>query len=68
MFCEFNRSEDLFIETNPIPVKAAMAMRGMIEEEYRLPLCEMSAANRAVLEATLKEFAAASNVPLNAGI
>ena len=60
--------KDLFIETNPIPVKAAMAMRGMIEEEYRLPLCEMSAANRAVLEATMKEFAAASNVPLNAGI
>ena len=60
--------KDLFIETNPIPVKAAMAMRGMIEEEYRLPLCEMSAANRAVLEATMKDFVAASNVPLNAGI
>ena len=30
---------DIFIETNPLPIKAAMAMRGMIEEEYRLPLC-----------------------------
>ena len=60
--------KDLFIETNPIPVKAAMVMRGMIEEEYRLPLCEMSPANRAVLEATMKEFAAAANVPLNAGL
>ncbi len=32
----------LFLESNPIPVKAAMAMLGRIEEEYRLPLCEMS--------------------------
>lgn len=33
---------DLFIDTNPIPVKAAMAMMGLCEEVYRLPLCEMS--------------------------
>lgn len=33
---------DLFLDTNPIPVKAAMAMRGMLEEVYRLPLCEMN--------------------------
>ncbi len=32
---------DLFIDTNPIPVKAAMAMLGMIAEEYRLPLCSL---------------------------
>ena len=43
----------LFLETNPIPVKAAMAMLGMIEEEYRLPLCEMSAKNREILQETL---------------
>src|SRR5262249_24986650 len=30
--------KDLFVETNPLPVKAALAMLGMIEEEYRLPL------------------------------
>ncbi len=30
--------KDLFIETNPVPVKAALAMLGQIEEEYRLPL------------------------------
>jgi len=30
--------KDLFIETNPIPVKAALAMMGQIAEEYRLPL------------------------------
>src|SRR5204863_8598478 len=30
--------KDLFIETNPTPVKAALAMMKLIEEEYRLPL------------------------------
>ena len=45
--------KDLFIESNPIPVKAAMAMLGMINEEYRLPLCEMAPANREKLKATL---------------
>ena len=33
---------DLFVDTNPIPVKAAMAMMGLCEEIYRLPLCEMN--------------------------
>jgi 4-hydroxy-tetrahydrodipicolinate synthase len=46
--------KDLFIETNPVPVKAALAMLGLIEEEYRLPLVPLSAANRAKLKATLK--------------
>jgi 4-hydroxy-tetrahydrodipicolinate synthase len=46
--------KDLFIETNPIPVKAALAMMGMIEEEYRLPLVPMSSKNREMLRATLK--------------
>lgn len=45
---------DQFIETNPIPIKAAMAMAGLIEEEYRLPLCELSADHREKLAATLK--------------
>jgi 4-hydroxy-tetrahydrodipicolinate synthase len=45
--------KDLFIETNPIPVKAALAMRGQIEEVYRLPLVSMSDANKAVLRKTL---------------
>ena len=47
---------DLFIETNPIPVKAALAMLGRIREEYRLPLCEMGRENRARLEKTLRAF------------
>lgn len=47
---------DLFIETNPIPVKAALAMMGRIEEVYRLPLCEMTPVNRNQLERTLREL------------
>lgn len=46
--------KDLFIETNPIPVKAALVMMGQIEEEYRLPLVPISAKSREVLKATLK--------------
>lgn len=46
--------KDLFIETNPVPVKAALAMLGQGEEEYRLPLVPMNARNRDVLRATLK--------------
>jgi 4-hydroxy-tetrahydrodipicolinate synthase len=46
--------KDLFIETNPVPVKAALAMLGLMAEEYRLPLVPMTTANRAKLRATLK--------------
>jgi 4-hydroxy-tetrahydrodipicolinate synthase len=46
--------KDLFLETNPVPVKAALAMMGMIEEEYRLPLVKMSAKNREALHRTLQ--------------
>jgi 4-hydroxy-tetrahydrodipicolinate synthase len=46
--------KDLFIETNPVPVKAALAMLGVITEEYRLPLVPLTDANRAKLTATLK--------------
>ncbi|MBN1556809.1 MAG: 4-hydroxy-tetrahydrodipicolinate synthase [Lentisphaerae bacterium] len=45
---------DLFIDTNPIPVKAALAMMGRIEERYRLPMCEMSDEKRMVLRQTLE--------------
>lgn len=46
----------LFIETNPIPVKAALAMMGLIEEEYRLPLCPMGKENREKLRLVLQSF------------
>jgi 4-hydroxy-tetrahydrodipicolinate synthase len=44
-----------FIETNPIPVKAALAMMGKIKEVYRLPMCAMKPENRAKLEKVLAE-------------
>ncbi len=46
-----------FLETNPIPIKEAMAMAGMIEAEFRLPMCRMSDANRERLRAVLKPYA-----------
>jgi len=46
--------KDLFIETNPVPIKAALAMAGVIQEEYRLPLVALSDSNRAKLRATLR--------------
>jgi 4-hydroxy-tetrahydrodipicolinate synthase len=52
----------LFIESNPIPVKAALAMTGMIEEVYRLPLVPMSQSNRAKLEQVLTETGALTKV------
>ena len=44
----------LFIETNPGPVKAALALMGQIEEEYRLPLVPISPKNRQALRTTMK--------------
>jgi len=46
--------KDLFIEVNPIPVKAALAMMGLIAEEYRLPLVPMDGRNREKLRKTLR--------------
>jgi 4-hydroxy-tetrahydrodipicolinate synthase len=46
----------MFYETNPIPVKTALAMMGKIREEFRLPLCSMTDANRKKLEAALRAY------------
>ena len=46
----------MFIETNPIPIKAAMAMKGMMVESYRLPMCPLAPKNRESLQATLREL------------
>jgi len=51
-YCLFR---DLFIDTNPIPVKAAMAMMGLIEEVYRLPLCPMNNKLKKQLRGTMEE-------------
>ena len=48
--------EAMFSETNPIPVKAAQALRGLCEEEIRLPLLPISSDNRERLRISLKEF------------
>lgn len=45
---------NLFIETNPIPVKAACALMGMCSEEIRLPLCEMDDGNFEKLKASMR--------------
>ena len=41
--------KDIFIETNPVPIKAAMARVGLIKEEYRLPICPISEASKKIL-------------------
>ncbi len=45
----------MFIESNPIPIKAALAMVGLVAESYRLPLTPLSEANRARLKAVLND-------------
>lgn len=47
---------DLFCDTNPIPVKAALAMMGKIRPVYRLPLCEPDAHCTAILRDCLTKL------------
>jgi len=46
-----------FLESNPLPVKAALAMMGRIEEVYRLPLCPMKKETRSKLEKVVADLA-----------
>ena len=46
-----------FIETNPLPVKAALTMMGLIQESYRLPMVPMNPANREKLRQVLEDMA-----------
>lgn len=46
----------LFIDTNPVPIKTALAELGVIGPELRLPLCEMDVARRAELLDALRPF------------
>lgn len=49
----------LFLETNPIPIKTAMAMRGWCEEIFRLPMCGFSdESNYKTLEGILERIGA----------
>ena len=47
---------DIFLETNPIPIKAAMASRNLIKEEYRLPLCPIAPSNMEKLLKTMQRL------------
>jgi 4-hydroxy-tetrahydrodipicolinate synthase len=47
--------KNLFVETNPTPVKAALVMMGLIQDEVRLPLVSISSASSKVVRATLKK-------------
>lgn len=49
-------NQTLFIETNPIPVKTALAMMGQMNEEFKLPLCPMGEANKKILATVLKRY------------
>ena len=49
-----------FVEANPIPVKAAMAAMGLLEEIYRLPMVPPQAASREKILKVLKELNLAS--------
>jgi 4-hydroxy-tetrahydrodipicolinate synthase len=51
----FDLHKVLFVETNPIPVKAALHLMGFLEEEYRLPLVPMSPQNREKLKDVLQK-------------
>ncbi|MBI3314724.1 MAG: 4-hydroxy-tetrahydrodipicolinate synthase, partial [Candidatus Omnitrophica bacterium] len=46
----------LFIETNPIPVKTAMALMGLCNGALRLPMCEMEDVNLAKLKTALADY------------
>ena len=47
----------MFIETNPIPVKAALALMGRIQNEFRAPLCPPSEESLSQLNTVLKDYA-----------
>lgn len=45
-----------FVESNPIPVKASLALMGLCEESFRLPMCPPGDATRAALRGALEEL------------
>lgn len=53
-----------FIESNPIPVKAAMARMGLLEPVYRLPLVPPSPASMQKIERVLEQLGLAGKVPV----
>jgi 4-hydroxy-tetrahydrodipicolinate synthase len=45
-----------FVESNPIPVKASLALMGLCEEVFRLPMCPPTEATREALRQALREL------------
>ncbi len=52
----FKLHEAMFYETNPLPVKTSLYLMGLVEEEFRLPLCKMGDTNKEKLKNVLKEM------------
>jgi 4-hydroxy-tetrahydrodipicolinate synthase len=55
-----------FVESNPIPVKAAMALMGLLEPIWRLPLCPPNPANQAKIEKVLETLGLLANRSVHA--
>jgi 4-hydroxy-tetrahydrodipicolinate synthase len=53
-----------FVESNPIPVKAALGLMGLLDPVYRLPMCAPSASNLAKIEKVLESVGLAGSVPV----
>jgi 4-hydroxy-tetrahydrodipicolinate synthase len=56
-----------FVESNPIPVKAAMALMGLLEPVWRLPLCPPNSANLAKIEQVVEALGLAAGRSVHAG-
>jgi len=52
----FELCQAMFVETNPIPVKAALGLMGKIVPEFRLPLCPPSQTNLGILKTVLEKY------------
>ncbi|MGO9568233.1 MAG: 4-hydroxy-tetrahydrodipicolinate synthase [Desulfomonilaceae bacterium] len=52
----FELCQAMFLETNPIPIKAALGLMGKIDPEFRLPLCPPSQANLGKLKTVLERY------------
>lgn len=46
----------MFVETNPIPIKETLYHMGMMEKEFRLPLCPLSEGSSKFLKGVLREY------------
>ncbi len=45
-----------FVETNPIPIKYMLSLKGMCNEVYRLPICELRPPSKEKVQAVMKQM------------